>query len=199
AKATVTPITRLKRGPKPRVPDVGLLQAIQDDLESSPFTAEGHRKVWARLRILRDIRGSRERVRIDDIFHRRIRFWVTVRVPSYAPSVAFPGPPHEVNCFPLLTMVRHDLKACRLLARPHSQRYTCVSPSTLICVNAENRPPAEVNLFMIQIGIAPKHESFAKQTSGCGFFEAPEFVCEPHQDWVAGSSRADRLKSRVWS
>ncbi|MFT0175204.1 transposase [Paraburkholderia mimosarum] len=39
-----------------------MLQAIQDDLESSPFTAEGHRKVWARLRILRDIRASRERV-----------------------------------------------------------------------------------------------------------------------------------------
>jgi putative transposase len=62
AKATVTPITRLKRGPKPRVPDAALLQAIQDDLESSPFTGEGHRKVWARLRILRDIRASRERV-----------------------------------------------------------------------------------------------------------------------------------------
>ncbi|CAB3775313.1 hypothetical protein [Paraburkholderia humisilvae] len=45
AKTTVTPITRLKRGPKPRVPDAALLQAIQDDLESSPFTGEGHRKV----------------------------------------------------------------------------------------------------------------------------------------------------------
>ncbi|WP_169745500.1 DDE-type integrase/transposase/recombinase [Paraburkholderia mimosarum] len=39
-----------------------MLQAIQNDLESSPFTGEGHRKVWARLRILRDIRASREGV-----------------------------------------------------------------------------------------------------------------------------------------
>ncbi|TCK32756.1 hypothetical protein B0G84_8627 [Paraburkholderia sp. BL8N3] len=62
AKATVTPITKLKRGPKPRVPDAALLQAIQDDLESSPFTGEEHRKVWARPRILRGIRASRERV-----------------------------------------------------------------------------------------------------------------------------------------
>ncbi len=88
-----------------------------------------------------DILAPLQRVGIDDIRHRRIRFRVTVRVPSYVTSEAFPGPPCEVKCFPLLTMVRHDLKACRLLAHPHSQRYACVSPSTLICVNAENRPP----------------------------------------------------------
>ena len=62
ARATVIPITRRKRGPKPRVADDVLLQAIRDDLASSPFTGEGHRKVWARLRILHDIRASRERV-----------------------------------------------------------------------------------------------------------------------------------------
>jgi transposase InsO family protein len=44
-----------RRGPKPKMPDAELLEA-------SPFTGEGHRKVWARLRILRDIRVSRTRV-----------------------------------------------------------------------------------------------------------------------------------------
>lgn len=62
AAATVVPINPGKRGPKPRVPDTALLEAIQHDLERSPFTGEGHRKVWARLRILDDIRASRERV-----------------------------------------------------------------------------------------------------------------------------------------
>ncbi|WP_028232845.1 IS3 family transposase [Paraburkholderia mimosarum] len=62
AKATVVPIARLKRGPKPKVPDAVLLEAIRVDLASSPFTGEGHRKVWARLRILHDIRASRARV-----------------------------------------------------------------------------------------------------------------------------------------
>jgi len=26
----------------------------------------------------------------------------------------------------------------------------------------------------------------AKVTTGCQFFEALEFVCEPHQDWIFG-------------
>jgi len=39
-----------------------LLKAIRDDLAASPFSGEGHRKVWARLRIVHDIRVSRTRV-----------------------------------------------------------------------------------------------------------------------------------------
>jgi putative transposase len=58
----MVPLTGLKRGPKPRMPDTNLLEAIRPDLTASPFTGEGHRKVWARLRILRDIRASRNRV-----------------------------------------------------------------------------------------------------------------------------------------
>ena len=38
------------RGPRPPVDDASLLAAIQADLAASPFTGEGHRKVWARLR-----------------------------------------------------------------------------------------------------------------------------------------------------
>lgn len=51
-----------RRGPKPKVSDVDLLEAIRADLAASPFTGEGHRKVWARLRILQGIRVSRARV-----------------------------------------------------------------------------------------------------------------------------------------
>ena len=58
----VAPLRPMRRRPKPTVPDADLLVAIRADLEASPFTGEGHRKVWARLRILRDIRVSRARV-----------------------------------------------------------------------------------------------------------------------------------------
>lgn len=60
--AKVVPLQRPRRGPKPKVSDADLLAAIRGDLAASPFTGEGHRKVWARLRILRDIRVSRARV-----------------------------------------------------------------------------------------------------------------------------------------
>jgi len=51
-----------RRGPKPKMADADLLAAIRADLDASPFTGEGHRKVWARLRIQRAIRVSRARV-----------------------------------------------------------------------------------------------------------------------------------------
>ena len=60
--AKVVPLRPQRRGPKPKVADADLLLAIRADLEASPFTGEGHRKVWARLRILHDIRVSRARV-----------------------------------------------------------------------------------------------------------------------------------------
>lgn len=50
------------RGPKPAISDAALLQAIQADLARSPWTGEGHRKVWARLRTLDGVRVSRKRV-----------------------------------------------------------------------------------------------------------------------------------------
>jgi transposase InsO family protein len=58
----VIPLHPMRRGPKPTVSDAELLGAIRADLEASPFTGEGHRKVWARLRILSNIRVSRARV-----------------------------------------------------------------------------------------------------------------------------------------
>jgi putative transposase len=51
-----------RRGPKPAVSDDALLAAIKDDLARSPWTGEGHRKVWARLRVIDGIRVARKRV-----------------------------------------------------------------------------------------------------------------------------------------
>ena len=51
-----------RRGPTPAVPDEALLAAIRRDLDRSPWTGEGHRKVWARLRVRDGIRVSAERV-----------------------------------------------------------------------------------------------------------------------------------------
>jgi transposase InsO family protein len=51
-----------RRGPKPAVSEPVLLAAIRADLQRSPWTGEGHRKVWARLRAMDGIRVSRKRV-----------------------------------------------------------------------------------------------------------------------------------------
>ncbi len=42
--------------------DADLLAVMRADLAASPVVGESHRKVWARLRILRDIRVSKDRV-----------------------------------------------------------------------------------------------------------------------------------------
>jgi putative transposase len=59
ANTTASPA---RRGPKPAVSDQDLLAAIRADLARSPWTGEGHRKVWARLRTLDRVRVSRKRV-----------------------------------------------------------------------------------------------------------------------------------------
>ena len=51
-----------RRGPEPAISDQDLLAAIRADLARSPWTGEGHRKVWARLRTLDGIQVSRKRV-----------------------------------------------------------------------------------------------------------------------------------------
>jgi putative transposase len=51
-----------RRGPVPTLDDATLVEAIRQDLAESPFRGEGHRMVWARLRVLHDIRTSRKRV-----------------------------------------------------------------------------------------------------------------------------------------
>jgi putative transposase len=50
-----------RRGPKPKWSDGQLLDFIIHDLARSEFHGEGHRKVWARLRIMDGVRVSRKR------------------------------------------------------------------------------------------------------------------------------------------
>ena len=52
----------LKRGPKTLVSDDELLALIREDLATSHFTGEGHRKVWGRIRFVKGIKVSRKRV-----------------------------------------------------------------------------------------------------------------------------------------
>ena len=53
---------RKKPGPKTEVSDEEPPALIRKDISSSPFTGEGHRKVWARLRFVKGIPVSRKRV-----------------------------------------------------------------------------------------------------------------------------------------
>ncbi len=39
-----------KRGPKPKIDDSEVLSLVKKDIQESPFTGEGHRKVHARLK-----------------------------------------------------------------------------------------------------------------------------------------------------
>ena len=50
------------RGPRPPVDDASLLAAIRADLAASPFSGEGHRKVWARLHYGLGLAVGRNRV-----------------------------------------------------------------------------------------------------------------------------------------
>ncbi|MBK1662289.1 IS3 family transposase, partial [Paracraurococcus ruber] len=56
------PAVPARRGPKPVVSDADLIAAIRAGLARSPWTGEGHRKIWARLRAMDGIRVARKRV-----------------------------------------------------------------------------------------------------------------------------------------
>lgn len=51
-----------KRGPQSVWSDPELLSKIRADLARSPFQGEGHRKVWARLRVVDEVRVARKRI-----------------------------------------------------------------------------------------------------------------------------------------
>ena len=62
ADGTEPTARQARRGPMPAISDRDLLAAIRADLARSPWTGEGHRKVWARLRAMDGLRVSRKRV-----------------------------------------------------------------------------------------------------------------------------------------
>lgn len=62
SRAGAPPTPARRRGPAPVVSDVDLLVLIRADLARSLFTGEGHRKVWARLRVVDGVRVARKRV-----------------------------------------------------------------------------------------------------------------------------------------
>ena len=51
-----------KRGPKPAVPDEALIPMIREDLATSPFREEGHRKVYYRLKFEKQIKVAAKRI-----------------------------------------------------------------------------------------------------------------------------------------
>jgi len=51
-----------QRGRTPTLDDATLLAAIRAVIAVSPFHGEGHRKIWARLRTLKNVRTSMRRV-----------------------------------------------------------------------------------------------------------------------------------------
>ena len=62
ASRPVVPAVHKRRGPKPLISDADLLVLIRDDLATTPFIGEGHRKVWGRLRYRDGHRVTRKRV-----------------------------------------------------------------------------------------------------------------------------------------
>jgi putative transposase len=61
-RGTLPPRSLGRRGPKPEIPDSRLLELIREDLATSPFQGEGHRKVWGRLKFGQGLRVGRMRV-----------------------------------------------------------------------------------------------------------------------------------------
>ena len=55
------PVSR-RRGRTPTLDDAALLDAIRAVIAERPFHGEGHRKIWARLRVLKTVRTSMRRV-----------------------------------------------------------------------------------------------------------------------------------------
>jgi transposase InsO family protein len=61
ARRATPPVRPAKRGPKPRLTDEELTDRIRAVIAASPFHGEGHRKIWARLRVA-GVRTSKSRV-----------------------------------------------------------------------------------------------------------------------------------------
>lgn len=60
-KRALHPVPAQRRGPKTAHADAALLELIRQAIAGSPFHGEGHRKIWARLRV-QGVRTSKPRV-----------------------------------------------------------------------------------------------------------------------------------------
>lgn len=92
--AKVVPLFPVRRGPKPKVPDADLLAALRADLQASPVTGEGHRTIWARLRIL--IEGQNRALQdvVLQTITRLRRSGAVKLAPAASPPPAVQRPPH---------------------------------------------------------------------------------------------------------
>jgi putative transposase len=96
---------RRRPGPVGVMSDRELLTEIRDVLATSPFVAEGHRKVWARLR-RRGVRTSRKRVL--RLTREAGLLAPTARVRKRAQRLTAPRPKHEHTSPRSLTRSWHD-------------------------------------------------------------------------------------------
>jgi putative transposase len=86
---------RRRPGPQGAMADEGLVAAIRQLLEDSPFHGEGYRKLWARLRFA-GIRTSRRRVL--RLGRKRARFHSRrVGARRWATHALAPGVTHEIR------------------------------------------------------------------------------------------------------
>src|SRR3954451_13885740 len=99
-----------RRGPRPVVDDARLLEAIRHDLDRSPFSGEGHRKVWARLRALDGLRPPVPKA------HLRERPCTAI---STSLALTTPSPTRKVSRWPTWTR-RARLHVRRLLRCPRT-------------------------------------------------------------------------------
>ena len=83
------PVESRKRGPRTAWTDEVLTERIREQIAASPFSGEGHRKVWARLRVV-GIRSSKARVLR---LMRRPSCWRPMLCPWWRRPIAEPSPP----------------------------------------------------------------------------------------------------------
>ena len=86
------PVESRKRGPRTAWTDEVLTERIREQIAASPFSGEGHRKVWARLRVA-GIRSSKARV-LRLMRQAQLLAPQRLAVPVVEPrSIAEPSPP----------------------------------------------------------------------------------------------------------
>jgi putative transposase len=71
ARRQARPTPRRRRRP-PRLDDAALLEQIRAVIAESPFTGEGHRKIWARLRVGKHVSYFKRRMSRSRLIRSRV-------------------------------------------------------------------------------------------------------------------------------